>query len=565
MPHPLVQHGREALARNDLAATSAAAEERLRSDARDIEALELRYLIHVRRGDIAKAAETLHAVITITPQADWAFNNLTSLLFSNGRRADAEQVARAALRANAGNAQGHNLFGTILSELNDLTSGEWHFRRALALAGPQAPVLANLALNLMQQGRAEEADAYFAQADALAPNTMQTLAHWSKLCEVRGDLARAEALLSRAEAASSKDEVDLLRAGYLARAGKLEDALSLINAAPSMSGQGRLERGRLLDKLGRHNDAWNDFVEAKRQLAKEGGGIEYKSDVVQLFCSRLQHFFVRAKIELLPTASVRRDAPQPIFIIGFPRSGTTLVEQILSSHSAVAAGGELVFLGETRRLANLLLPGPDPFPENLAQSWTADNRHVAALFRDHYLARAEQSGLFNTGKPLFTDKMPFNEMYLPLLKMAFPRAKIVRVARHPLDVCVSMMSNNLTHGFNCGYRIEDTVRHFAAMFELLEHYRREMTINDYELRYERLVREPLAEIQKLLEYLELPFEAACMRFHESRRYAPTPSYAQVTEPLNDKSINRYKHYAEQLKPFVEPLAPMLRANGYDSF
>ena len=567
-PHPLVQRGREALARNDLAAASSAAEERLRTDARDVEALEIRYLIHARRGDLAKAAETLQAVIGIAPQADWAFNNLTMLLFSNGRRAEAEQVARAALRANPRNAQGHNLFGTVLSELNDLTAGEWHFRRSLELAGPQAPVFANLALNLMQQGRAEEADAYFAQADALAPGNMQTLAHWSKLCEVRGDLSRAEALLSRAEAASSKSEVDLLRASYLARTARPDKALEIINAAPSLGGHGQLERGRLLDKLGRYEEAWRDFVEAKRKLAQEAGGLQYKSDVVDVFFTRLKKFFVRENIDLLPTASVRRDAPQPIFVIGFPRSGTTLIEQVLSSHSAVAAGGELAFLGETRRLASQLLPSAEPFPENLAQSWTADNRHVAALFRDYYLARAEQSGLFESGKPFFTDKMPFNEMYLPLLKMAFPRAKIVRVLRHPLDVCVSMMSNNLTHGFNCGYRIEDTVRHFAAMFDLFEHYRRELTgdraISDYELRYERFVREPLAETQNLLEYVGLPFEESCLRFHESRRYAPTPSYAQVTEPLNDKSIGRHKHYAGPLKPFVAPLASMLRAYGYDA-
>jgi Flp pilus assembly protein TadD len=557
-----VQRGRDALARNDLAATSVAAEERLKADARDVDALELRYLVHVRRGDLTKAAETLQTVIACAPHADWAFNNLTTLLFNNGRRADAEQVARAALRANPRNAQGHNLFGTILSELNDLTSGEWHFRRALELGGPQAPVLANLALNLMQQGRVEESDAYFAQADQLAPGNMQTLAHWSKLCELRGDLARAETLLSRAEAASSKADVDLLRAGFLARAGRPAEALAIIDAAPSLGGHGQLERGRLRDRLGRYDEAWQDFVAAKHKLAKEAGGLEYKADVVDLFFSRLKRFFVRRNIELLPQASVRNDAPQPIFIIGFPRSGTTLLEQVLSSHSAVAAGGELAFLGETRRLATLLLPSSDPFPENLAQSWTADNRHVATLLRDHYLARAEQSGLFNAGKAFFTDKMPFNEMYLPLLKMAFPAAKIVRVIRNPLDVCISMLSNNLTHGFNCGYRIEDTVRHFVAVFELFEHYRREMPIGDFALHYERFVRDPEGEAHKLFEYLGLPFEAASLKFHESRRYAPTPSYAQVTEPLNDRSIDRHKHYAAHLQPFVARLVPLLTAHGY---
>jgi len=563
MPHPLVQRGREALDRNELSAASAAAEERLLSDAGDVEALELRYLICARGGNLTKAAETLQAIITIQPQADWAFNNLTNLLFSNGRRADAEQVARAALRANPRSPQGHNLFATILSEQNDLTSGEWHFRRSLELGGPQAAVLANLALNLMQQGRAEQADACFAQSDSLEPGNMQTLAHWSKLCEVRGDLNRAEELLLRAEGVSSKSEFDLLRAGYLARVGRPEEALRIIDAAPSLGGQGQLERGRLLDHLGRYEEAWRDFVAAKHKLAKEAGGLVYKVDVVNVFFTRLKRFFVRPNIELLPAASVRRDTPQPIFVLGFPRSGTTLIEQILSSHSAVAAGGELTFLGETRRLAGLLLPSNEHFPENLAQSWTADNRHVAALFRDHYLARAEQSGLFESGKPFFTDKMPFNEMYLPLLKIAFPHAKIVRVMRHPLDVCVSMMSNNLTHGFNCGYRIEDTVRHFVAMFDLFEHYRREMQIGEYTLRYEDLIRNPLMATQRLLEYIGLPFEESCMRFHESRRYAPTPSYAQVAQPLNDRSMDRYKHYAEHLKPYVAPLTPMLREHRYE--
>jgi len=154
-------------------------------------------------------------------------NDLTQLLLTHGRRADAEQVARAALRANPHNAQAHNLFGMLLSELNDLPSGEWHFRRALELAGPKAPFLMNLALNLMKQGRAEAADGYFAQANELAPGDMKTLAYWSNLHEARGDLPRAQELLDRAQAVSSAGEVNLLRASYLSRAGRLEEALAI--------------------------------------------------------------------------------------------------------------------------------------------------------------------------------------------------------------------------------------------------------------------------------------------------------------------------------------------------
>src|SRR6185295_15518587 len=157
MPHPSVVRGRDALARGDVVAAAAAADERLKSDARDVHALEIRFLVQQRRGDTARAVETLRLVLEIAPRADWAYNDLIRLLYAAGRRADADQVARAALRANPRNAEANSLFGTLLSESNDLPSGEWHFRRALELGGAQAPFLTNLAINLMRQGRLDEA------------------------------------------------------------------------------------------------------------------------------------------------------------------------------------------------------------------------------------------------------------------------------------------------------------------------------------------------------------------------------------------------------------------------
>jgi Flp pilus assembly protein TadD len=561
-PHPLVLRAREALQRGDMRAVEAAAEERLKTAGRDVNALELRSIVQQRRGQIGEAARTLQAVIGIDSHADWAHNALIQLLLSHGKLSDAEQVARAALRANPRNAHAHNLFGLIVSQLNDLPAGEWHFRRALELAGSQASVLMNLALALMKQGRVDESDRYFSQAHELAPQDMKTLAYWSSLHEARGDLARAQELLDRAQAVSSATEVNLLRANYLSRAGRHGEAFAIIEAAEPLAGDGQLERGRLHDRLGRYDLAWQDFVAGKRKLAAEGGGLEYRAEAVETFFERLKQFFTRQNIELLPRAQRRTDVAQPIFIIGFPRSGTTLVEQILCSHSAVRAGGELTFIGEVRKLTNHLFPGPEPFPENLAQSWTADRRYAATLFRDYYLARAEAYGLAQPDRPFFTDKMPFNEIYLPLLKMAFPQAKIVHVVRHPLDVCVSMLSNNMTHGFNCGYRIEDTAHHLAAVFDLVEHYRTELDLGELVLKYENLVADQAGETRRLLDYLGLPFEQGCLRFHENRRYAPTPSYAQITEKLNDRSINRHIHYAQPLKAFMPRLARLMAAYGY---
>ena len=563
-PHPLVLRGREALQRGDMRAVEAAAEERLKTAGRDVNALELRFIVQHRRGQFGHAARTLDTVIGIDPRADWAYNELVELFMAHGKPEDAEKVARAAIRANPRNAHAHNLFGTILSETNNLPAGEWHFRSALELSSPQAPVLLNLGLNLMRQGRADDANGYFEQADSLAPNDLKTLAYWSTLEEGRGNLDRAGELLDRAEAASSASDINLLRANYLSRTGQHAAALAILDSAGTLGGEAHLARGRIHDRLGNYTAAWSDFVAGKAALLKESPGKEYRADAVESLFERCKLFFTRENVELLPQAKPRPDAPQPIFIMGFPRSGTTLVEQILSSHPAVAAGGELPFVPDMSKLAVSLFPGSERFPENLAHSWMADYHYIATLFRDYYLARAEQYGLLSgTARAYFTDKMPFNEIYLPLIRMAFPNAKIVRVVRHPLDVCVSMLSNNMTHGFHCGYRIEDISNHLAAVSELVGHYGGQLQLNERVLRYETLVADQAGETRKLLEYLDLPFDEACLRFHENRRYAPTPSYAQVTEKLNDRSIGRYRHYEQQLRPHVARLRKMMAAYGYE--
>jgi Tfp pilus assembly protein PilF len=562
-PHPLVLRGREALQRGDMRAVEAAAEERLKTAGRDVNALELRFIVQQRRGQYGQAARTLDAVIGIDHRADWAYNELVQLFMAHGKPEDAEKVARAALRANPRNAHAHNLFGTILSEANNLPGGEWHFRSALELSSPQAPILTNLGLNLMKQGRVDEANGLFAQAHDLAPQDMKTLAYWSTLSESCGNLKRAGELLDLAEAASSAEEINLLRANHLSRLGRQSEALAVLDAAGTLGGEGHLARGRVHDTLRNYSAAWEDFVIGKTKLLKESPGTEYRLDAVESLFERCKQFFTRENVGLLPHAKERPDTAQPIFVMGFPRSGTTLVEQILCSHSAVTAGGELPFVGDMSKLAGSIYPGSERFPENLAHSWMADYHYTATLFRDYYLARAEVYGLLESTSGYFTDKMPFNEIYLPLIKMAFPNAKIVRVVRHPLDVCVSMLSNNMAHGFHCDHRIEDISNHLAAVFDLVEHYRREFELNEFVVRYEALIADQAGETRRLLDYLGLPFEQACLKFHENRRRAPTPSYAQITEKIHQRSIGRYKHYAQHLRPYVTRLEPLMKAYGYE--
>jgi tetratricopeptide (TPR) repeat protein len=481
------------------------------------------------------------------------------LLIGSRRADEAERVCRRALARLPDEGRLHGQFGRLLCERNELKAGEWHLRRTFELGERTPALLVYLGLNLVHQGRPAEAETYYAEADRIAPGDVRTLAYWSKACEVQHDLARAQQLVGRAAAAGTPGDVDLLQAQYLVRTGQASEALGILDAAPRLNGDALLERGRLRDRAGRHAEAWADWIAGKQKLAAEAGGLRYAATAVDDFFERLTRYFNRAACSRLPRAGLRRDVPQPVFVLGFPRSGTTLVEQVLGAHAQVRPGGELSFATEWLELVNQLLPAHEPFPRNLSMAVTADRKHVASLLRDYYLARAEAHGLLEPGHALFVDKMPFNEVWLPLIRMAFPAAPIVHVVRHPLDVCVSMMSHQFNHGFHCGYRLEDIARHLAAVHRLHVHYARELEPVEFILRYESFVANPRPVLERLLAHVGVRFDEACLEFHRVSRYAPTPSYAQVAQPLNDRSIGRHRHYLTQLEPVRATLAPLVEA------
>ena len=229
-----------------------------------------------------------------------------------------------------------------------------------------------------------------------------------------------------------------------------------------------------------------------------------------------------------------------------------MVEQILSSHPAVAAGGELPFVTEMVSALEGQLGG-------VSALWTPG---VGEALRDLYLDRAKAFGLRDSGKPVFTDKMPLSEVWTPVIRAAFPEAKLIRMVRHPLDTAVSMLSHNLTHGAFCGYRIEDIAHHMQAVHALTGRYAAvlgETALAVCATRISSPTRRPGRGACWITSTCRS--SPACLRFHENRRYAPTPSYAQVSEPLNDRSIGRWRQYRIQLAPQVAALAQVIAGPG----
>jgi hypothetical protein len=171
-------------------------------------------------------------------------------------------------------------------------------------------------------------------------------------------------------------------------------------------------------------------------------------------------------------------------------------------------------------------------------------------------------GVLRSGATRFTDKMPLNETHLGLIALLFPEAPLIHVLRHPLDIMVSAFSNAFTHGFYCASDLVSAATHYVRVMDLVQHYRGEMTLRYLPIRYEDMVGDQQGSVRAVLAFIGEPFDKACLTFHKNRRYARTASYAQVTEPLYERSVYRHRHYLKHLEPVLPILQPVIERLGY---
>jgi len=551
--------GRQAIGSRNFEAALTIAVQMLRQNPKNVDALEIKAIAEIEGGNDEDAEQTLRAAMSVAPQVAWPYAGLTELLARNGRIAEAEQVCRAALAADPRNADAHAKLADFLAMRMKAFDAAEHYRRAVELAGPEPRLLTPLGHALLRLGRLDEARARLEAAAAADPRAFGPAIYLAELEEREGNFEAAMQHLDRAERLPRPQDANLdrHRSVLLARMGKHEEALSLLDAKSDISGAELLHRGRLRERAGRHAEAWQDWKTGKAKLAAESGR-RYPTEVVAALANRLASFFATAMAAELPRAKRLEDVPQPIFIVGSPRSGTTLTERILAAHSEVDAGGELPFGTDLQELAVSLAGGEWSFPAGLARAEPGWPEKL----RDRYLAEAERYGLFASGARYFTDKMPTNDFWLPLLRLAFPESPVVLVRRNPLDVLTSIMAHEMTHGFNSSYRLEDAARHLALADDLMEKYSAAGFGATYHLQYESLVANQAEETERLTAAVGLEMEPAQLSFHESGAVPATPSYVQVRKPLNAGSIGNWKNYASELEPVRPLLADVLARGGY---
>lgn len=403
---------------------------------------------------------------------------------------------------------------------------------------PESVALAtSLGISLTALGRFDEAMQYFDAALASEPDCADALAGKAELLEWQGQYKAADNLLKPALAAGI-DEPALLTvyARLLRRTGDAQTGIDLLKP---LAESGQLKGAQLRQvrfTLGDLHDQQGEFDEAFRwyQEAHSFAPNTFSATSHQQFIENLKLRFDQGNVQRMNRAGLQTS--QPVFVVGMPRSGTSLAEQILAMHPQVYAAGERAHIGQ---IVTTLASEPNPANELL-------DEHARA-----YLAELGEQAAKATR---ITDKMPLNFLYLGWIAQLFPGARVVWCRRDPRDTGLSCYATNfIDPALAFSERLQDIGTYSRGCDELMAHWQQVLDIPIFELQYEALVSDPETSVRDLLSALDLDWNPACLEFHKSKRVVKTSSSAQVREPFYTRSIGRWKHYTRHLEPLIDAL------------
>lgn len=449
---------------------------------------------------------------------------------------------------------GHGLLGTLMTNNGRAPYAERHINIAKVLGDAPARSEVHLGYCYVQQGKLPEAEKAFRTAMRINPKLAGGKMGLAKVHELNGRFDEALELVDDVAATDlTLHGLGVLRAKILCHFGRDAEALTVLPVNEPLA---LFERGRIKENLGDYAGAWQDYQSANRQTKK----VYDDAEVARRFANH-KTFATKGQLGRLPNIRLPLGANlTPIFITGFPRSGTTLAETLLSNHSKIGAGDELKHIHDIAGFSQQWLDSSDPYPFALGELALGDKTAILRAFRAYYVAKAMQ--VATAGKPFLTDKMPLNEMHLPLISMIFGEAPIFYVRRHPLDIIVSNFSTYLTHGFNQSFDLVTCATHYSRVDDLLLHYKHKVEMNFREIRYETLVEDTRGEIAGALDYIGLPFEDACTAPQDNPNHPRTPSYEAVKQPVNDRAIGRWKNFEPYLGEALRIVEPIISREGY---
>jgi tetratricopeptide (TPR) repeat protein len=506
------------------------------------------------KNDIPRAEALLKSHLAETPTDVPAIRMLAEVAARCGRDQDAEKLLQRCLELAPNFASARYNYVALLHRHNDSARALPEIERLLA-AEPHHPGYRNFhAVILSRIGEFERAGRIYSQLLQEYPSHAKVWLSYGHVLKTEGRLDEGVEAYRRSiainpdfgEAYWSLANLKTFRFGP-ADVSAMEARL----ADPALSEVNRLHLHFALGKAYEDAGDWaRSFDHYSKGNALQHSRVRYNPDHNAERVQRLKATFSRGFF------AARRDSgspsPDPIFIVGMPRAGSTLLEQILSSHSAVEGTMELPeILSMARELRGMADTEEFGYIRVLASMDAAKLRGLG----EQYVA---QTRIYRkSGQPYFIDKMPNNFLHIGMIHLVLPNAKIIDARRHPVACCFSNFKQHYAMGQRFAYDLTDMGRFYRDYVDLMAHFDEVLPGRIHRVIYERLVEDTEVEVRRLLDYCGLPFEDGCLRFFENERPVRTPSSEQVRQPIYREGMDQWRHYKEWLGPLKAALGPVL--------
>jgi tetratricopeptide (TPR) repeat protein len=537
------------------------------------------------RGDVAGASACYREALRLNPAYAEAAYNLGLVLQSQGNHLQAITFYEKAISLNPRYADAYNNWGNALHALGRMPDALRQYEAALALAPDNIAARYNYGIALATLGRRPEALAQYKMVIECEPNHAeahyslglthaalreynQAVPHYQAAIKLKPNYAEAyNALGSTFEATGRIPDAQKAFEAAIARAPRnLRYYRNLFNSQKVLPGTPHLavvenlaakldtlspdDRVQLHFALGK---AYADMDQHERSFRHLIDGntlhrrrIAYNEAALLQSFERIRRVFTRDFIRRHERPASQSDVP--IFILGMPRSGTSLIEQILASHPEVYGAGELTTFGRCVERLRKKVAAATPFPEFLASLPDAAYAELGMNYRERLGSMAPASFA------RITDKMPGNFQFVGIIHLALPNAKIIHARRDPVDTCLSCFSKLFTRGQSYSYDLRELGRYYRSYERLMQHWREVIppeTLID--VRYEDVVEDIERESRKILAHCSLEWNDACLSFHKTERPVPTASAVEVRQPIYRSSVNRRRRHEAFLGPLLEAL------------
>jgi tetratricopeptide (TPR) repeat protein len=494
---------------------------------------------HVRREAFDEAIDCYQQALSADPDNALVRDVLGVILCRLGRYKEGGEQFRQAIKIKESFAEAHFHLGSLLRAEGFTIQSEQPLRRALKLKPTLIEAQVGLGTTLSMLGEMSEAKSCFEKALRVAPRHVDALTGMGQLSALEGHFAEAETWFNRALEVNPKHWL-----GWVGLAGLRKmpttDGLWIKGAqASAESGIAPLNEASVRKAMGKYYDQVGDFSQAFKCFRRANELVKavappYDRDSQANFCDALVRAYPRD--ELAGPHPGASDSSLPILVVGMPRSGTSLVEQILASHPMVHGAGELAYWPQTlsEHLAGVLHGPPDE----------ATRRKFAA---GYLRALTERCG---KDVARIVDKSLFNVDYLGVIHSVFPNSRIIYVRRDPIDTCLSCYMQDFPPALNFTFDLSDVAHYYRLRVRLIEHWRRALPPGTMlDVPYEELIADQEGWTRRILEFLALPWDERCLTFHGTERSVLTASYWQVRQKVYNSSVGRWRQY----KKFIGPL------------